>query len=592
MINIVVFGKPNSYESYEYEFDGESFQNKENTHLEPAIKPQNFNDIVLHYYSKDGIIGCELYTRCYGYSSERQGIIFGVGLKSDHDFEIIEAIEKLLKPFWSDLASVFLDSSNKYISPSIVNSLKNTQWSDDEIQLVTSIKKNVEAPKAKYHDGILLLVASEMSKINDVESKIKEFSDVYIVSNAEVFKEPNNQSVLNKQAGDKIFQIEDKTIKQISGAQSPSDGKKKLPQWDKGGSSKQPFTTNGDDKTGGETGGTIGNGGGSVKHPYDWKKIMTRVGLAAAIILVACLIFKPFIHKQGEQKDTIVLSPSQDINKELIICNNNKESYTWEIEGSGKNYVEIDQTGQKVIIKLIQQPNKDKDITITVKSGSTQIGQQSYKIRKKELPKANKCTFRNYDEPINECLDLTPQLSFNGDANVSTQLSEIKFEVDCNDLVSIKDRKLLVNKSPDTDTKITVTAKLNGMEIGSQIYTIKAQDSSRTIPDPDKKTGKIYCYKKTDPNTLKNPATLSFTNRSIAQYCFIVKDENDNKFSDGQWGFNLGIICINQTTNNPTTITFDDNKKKGYTATKQTIEVYYKVQDQKIATTQITLTWD
>ena len=89
MVEVVVFGKPRSFESYEFDFGVHLVQEVENSHHEPIIKPIGYNDVILHYYQKDGIAGWEVYRRCQGYDSDRPGIIFGVGIKSDKDFEVV-----------------------------------------------------------------------------------------------------------------------------------------------------------------------------------------------------------------------------------------------------------------------------------------------------------------------------------------------------------------------------------------------------------------------------------------------------------------------------------------------------------------------
>lgn len=208
MASIVVFGKPRAFESYEYNFGGE-IPSVENAHSEPILKPVQFQESILHYYAREGYAGVEYYTRAKGFDSERVGIVFGISLKSSTDFSIYDTILRILQPLWVDFASALIGSNNQFIEDSITARLKNTQWSNEEIEGVQST--SLSRPIPAHEKGILLLVSENLEDIVSVESLIKEYSDVYISSNPDVFKESCNEVVF-KEAEKQIFKIEGEQI--------------------------------------------------------------------------------------------------------------------------------------------------------------------------------------------------------------------------------------------------------------------------------------------------------------------------------------------------------------------------------------------
>lgn len=208
MTNFIVFGKPRAFESYEYVFGRDNFF-VENVHREPILKPIEYDDSILHYFVREGFAGLEYYTRAKGYESERDGIVFGVAIKSTTDFNITDTILNVLVRFWTEFASQLLDGGRKFENPSIIGLLKNTQWSQAEVDLIqsTSLFSSIKNAQKK----ILLLVSPQIDDIRLVEDSIKEYTDVYVADSSGIFKDRINEIVL-KEADNQIFQIIDGTI--------------------------------------------------------------------------------------------------------------------------------------------------------------------------------------------------------------------------------------------------------------------------------------------------------------------------------------------------------------------------------------------
>lgn len=204
MTNFIVFGKPRAFESYEFVFDGDT-PSIENAHHEPILKPKRYEEPVLHYFAREGFVGLEYYTRAKGVESERDGIVFGVAIKSASDFSITDTVSRVLHPYWNDFASALLDGGGRFVESSIINQLNNTQWSQSEIDKIqsTSLSNSVKKPQK---NNILLLETPKFEDISLVESVVKEYSDVYLSRNSDIFKDPINDIVL-KEANNQIYQI-------------------------------------------------------------------------------------------------------------------------------------------------------------------------------------------------------------------------------------------------------------------------------------------------------------------------------------------------------------------------------------------------
>jgi len=228
MKNIVVFGKPKSFESYEFEFQGISESNKENTHIEPLLKPKK-GQTVLHYFVKEGYACFEYYEYAKGFESDRLGSVFGIGLKSDNDINLTYAIDKVLIAFWSEFASSFLNENDNFILSTMVDSLKTTKFGDEEIQLLVNSTNNLPFNKNKK-SNILLLVAADLTELKAVESQIKEYSEVYIADNPDIFKDSINDLLLSK-INNQIFRLKEGVIVPFEEKKPVKNNEKKPQNW-------------------------------------------------------------------------------------------------------------------------------------------------------------------------------------------------------------------------------------------------------------------------------------------------------------------------------------------------------------------------
>lgn len=205
MVDIVVFGKPRSFESFSFDFEGHSGKSLVNAHGEPVIKPTGWEQQILHYYVKNDKLCFEYYIRASSCSADRAGSMLGIGIITDKDISLYEAL-CVLGSFLNDFCVSFLDN-RKFKKESIVNELQTTKWSDSEVKSVINLIKNTSFVKPSGES--LAMVVSDLSDIKHVESDIKQYSEAYIVNDKKVFEVSEHSDYLNK-CNKKIFTIDDK----------------------------------------------------------------------------------------------------------------------------------------------------------------------------------------------------------------------------------------------------------------------------------------------------------------------------------------------------------------------------------------------
>lgn len=431
MINIVVYGKPRSFESHEYGFDDDNIISGDNSFPEPKLKPKNYNEPVLHYFAGNGYAGVECYTRAKGFESERDGLVFGVALKANHDFSVKDVIDTLLMPFLSDFASVLLDGDERFVCPSILDALNGTKWGSEEISTIReSVKQNsIPFPNKK----ICLLYAPEDNQIHHIESQLKEYSDVYISSNLDIFKDSINEVVL-KLTGGVIHTIKDGAIVvlQDGDIRENTSTTYTIPkkQYKFGGIRREKGEQKGDSNThsnvsqdGPEVGNGITNDDGGNGNNRNWTRAL-KIALIAILFVIILIVVLRFIKPAKNPSDAATgiggSTPSQSSSAAI--------GASGSTTGSGSS-------------------------TET----STYFGAEDVRVQ-----------FTPHTAPINDWL----QLQFTHDSPIRVQ-SDFILAVDHPEIVEItNDNKLKVKTKPTKETIVTVTAKYNGQDCGSQKYKI------------------------------------------------------------------------------------------------------------------------
>jgi hypothetical protein len=505
MTNIVVYGKPRRFESYEYSFGSNVATTPEDTHREPVLKPKRYDDAVLHYFVKDDYAGLEYYTRAKGFDGDRDGLVFGLALKSDQDFNLTDTVENVLMPFWEDLAGALLDNNNKFCTDNILNTLRSTQWSADEIHTIQSTAKHT--PIKQPNKELLLLVAPDVAEISKFEVQIKDFSDVYIADNSEIFKDPINNIVLQA-ANNQIFIITNDTITQLIETKQGGDGvkKKRATMW--GSKKNGEGSHNGHSTSGNDDGVGFGNGHGN-RNKTGYNLVKKALIVIVFIVPIICVI--------------------------LFFSGSFKSCSNPEFDGNGSG-----SGGETPSSEAVEQSKEAQETFV-----------------------ANSVQLQPLNAAIKHSWNLKPTPLYNGSAEQClTQASEISLELlgAGTEFVTIEGTTLKVGtEKPTTDTKVTVIAKLNSTELGRQEYTIakRATTPSNTTTPPTVES-KIPKDVEGKPRTIDQFITdLESTLRKNASKATWVQNECQ-KIINGEYG--------KEYKNNSKAVNLRDEAKRKATA--------------------------
>ena len=522
MKNIVVFGKPKAFESYEFEFEERLTTKKENTHIEPYIRPIDLKKAVLHYYVKENYVCYEYYARANGFTSDRIGGVFGVCIKSDKDIKLFDAQESVLLPFYKDLSDSFLYNNNSFNTQSIINQVSKTEWSPEEQEAIDNVVDNV--PFIKATKELLLLVVPDFRKVENIESQIKEYSDVYIADNPDIFKNSDHKLYLKK-CNYLIFTVEDDNLVPYKKAKKDENGS------DGTGFRKPPGGNDndegGEDRKGFEKGPYRGNGnsgGGESPLPPGtdtdtkpdtwWTRTLIMVlsifGTLVVLVVIVLILNSLFSSSSGGTSVNVPVGDS----------------------GTGSGTVE--------------QPTEQKNFS------------------------ANAVKLANYDDPIKESLYLNPIPMYDGDENKTTTVpNEISLDLseEGKKYAKIENNNLNVTNKPNQDTKVTVIAKLkqSGEELARKEYTIakKVEVNTGSSSTEGEKGSQI---KQTDIVIIfeggYNKNSVFFVGDKISATAKIY----NKKAEGGKWEITQGLTT-NDLNANPITIEiteYNENAKIAY----------------------------
>ena len=203
MDKIVIFGKTQGFESYEIDLLERS-EGVKNIYTHPKVLPLENGQFMLHYSFSRETACLSLYTRVINLGSERDGLIFGVAYKSDKNFDLLTVLNNILYPLYRGASTLLLnEDKDKIIHESIVEVLEReiySQISNWGIKpcVSTSMAESPDSGKIR-----MLLVSSDKNfqDISNIQSTIKDYSDVYICKYPEVFKSDINSVALRSCKG-------------------------------------------------------------------------------------------------------------------------------------------------------------------------------------------------------------------------------------------------------------------------------------------------------------------------------------------------------------------------------------------------------
>ena len=210
MDKIVIFGKTQGFESYEIDLLERS-EGVKNIYTHPKVLPLENGQFMLHYSFSRETACLSLYTRVINLGSERDGLIFGVAYKTDKNFDLLTVLNNILYPLYRGASTLLLnEDKDKIIHESIVEVLEReiySQISNWGIKPCVSTSM-AESPDSGKIRMLLVSFDKNFQDISNIQSTIKDYSDVYICKYPEVFKSDINSVALRSCKG-KITYIEE-----------------------------------------------------------------------------------------------------------------------------------------------------------------------------------------------------------------------------------------------------------------------------------------------------------------------------------------------------------------------------------------------
>lgn len=498
MIDIIVFGKPRSFESYEYVFgEGETLSSSVNTHREPMLRPSSYDSSILHYFVDENREGMEIYARANGFESDRDGIVFGVAIKSTTCLKFYYTVFDILIPYLSAFADALLNDGVRFKYSSIIDILKNTEWKREEIESIqnaSDFQLSVPQPSKK----ILLLVVDDMQKISSVENIIKEYGDVYIAKDAAVFKDSMNQ-ISYDEANRQIYTIADGVIVPLKDSSKTTDGQTQEPLSKNASTAKFVFVW------------------GKGIQKVDSNDVTSNEEVDSTNDLTSDRVQNNDFDSNDITPPPSLLSPSRlqyrHFFSKIIICVITILLFSC---GASWLYLKITETDNNII--------NGSDVTPTPP------------YRDSEERDSITVVLARWNKPIEEKFDLKPQI-ISSNTELSYIPSDINYRISNTELIEVipdSNGRYLLNviKRPDVDTKVTVTALIENQECGKQTYTIARRNvSSSHSRQPEYEQIPPYNGKPRTMNTFLKDLATALNNK---KYDFVIKECKN--IVDGKYG--------------------------------------------------------
>ncbi len=199
MINIHFFGKPDSFEIYEGSENG--YIKIHDSFIEPEIKVEKNNTLVIQRFIKNGFCYLQVYTFAQSYNSGRGGIVIGVGIKSDKLINLnnYEGLIIILDEFKSKVLNNF-----EFKEKSLANYFNSFEKNyNNDLQEVSYSSGSI--PNSSTQS--LLLYLDDINKgIKKLPKEINGLKSIYIVSDLDIFKSNINTSILYENSN-KIYTL-------------------------------------------------------------------------------------------------------------------------------------------------------------------------------------------------------------------------------------------------------------------------------------------------------------------------------------------------------------------------------------------------
>jgi hypothetical protein len=180
--SIILFGKPDSFESYELATTG--VKRIFDSFIEPEIKVSQSQNYVYHQFINDGFSYLQIYSFAQAYQSGREGIVIGVAFKSDTLIDLSNENLNTLKSILESFKNKALDGI-EFKSNSLDKTVQ--EFYQEALSYTEKIKYKNNSLSKSINQSLLLFLPNLDSGLKNLRNEINLLKDVYISSNKEVF---------------------------------------------------------------------------------------------------------------------------------------------------------------------------------------------------------------------------------------------------------------------------------------------------------------------------------------------------------------------------------------------------------------------
>jgi hypothetical protein len=189
--SIILFGKPDSFESYELSSSG--VKRIFDSFIEPEIKVSQNQKYVFHQFINDGFSYLQVYSFAQAFQSGREGIVIGVAFKSNSLIELCNENFDTLKLILDNFKNKALEgiafktnSLDKTVQEIYQEVLTNTQ----------KIKYSDNSISQSINQSLLLYLPNLENGLKKLRNEVNLLNNVYISSNKDVYASVINTKYL------------------------------------------------------------------------------------------------------------------------------------------------------------------------------------------------------------------------------------------------------------------------------------------------------------------------------------------------------------------------------------------------------------
>lgn len=180
--SIILFGKPDSFESYELATNG--VKRIFDSFIEPELKVSQNQNYVYRQFINGGFSYLQIYSFAQAYQSGREGIVIGVAFKSDTLIDLSNENLNTLKSILESFKTKALDGI-EFKSNSLDKTVQ--EFYQEALSYTDKLKYKNNNLSKSINQTLLLFLPNLESGLKNLRNEINLLKDVYISSNKEVF---------------------------------------------------------------------------------------------------------------------------------------------------------------------------------------------------------------------------------------------------------------------------------------------------------------------------------------------------------------------------------------------------------------------